>query len=109
MVSQGSYYTNASNINAGTVGDAYLPATISSDITGNAATATKLATSRTIGLSGDVTGSASFDGSANVTITATVANDSHTHDTRYYTETESDARFLGISAKAADSNLLDGN
>lgn len=35
-----SYYTNASNINAGTIGDAYLPATISSDITGNAATAT---------------------------------------------------------------------
>jgi len=37
---QGSYYRNASNINAGTIGDAYLPATISSDITGNAATAT---------------------------------------------------------------------
>jgi len=37
---EGSYYTNASNINAGTIGDAYLPATISSDITGNAATAT---------------------------------------------------------------------
>jgi len=36
----GSYYLDASNINAGTIGDAYLPATISSDITGNAATAT---------------------------------------------------------------------
>jgi hypothetical protein len=35
-----SYYTNASNINAGTISDSYLPATISSDITGNAATAT---------------------------------------------------------------------
>lgn len=35
-----SYYTNASNINAGTISDLYLPATISSDITGNAATAT---------------------------------------------------------------------
>jgi len=50
--------------------------------------------------------------SGDVTITsagvATIANDSHTHDGRYYTETESDARFLGISAKAADSNLLDG-
>lgn len=32
----------------------------------------------------------------------------HTHDDRYFTETEADARFLGISAKAADSNLLDG-
>jgi cytoskeletal protein CcmA (bactofilin family) len=45
-------------------------------ITGNAATATKLATARTISLSGDVTGSASFDGSSNVTITATVAANS---------------------------------
>lgn len=45
----------------------------------NAATATKLATARTISLTGDVTGSASFDGSANASISATVANDSHTH------------------------------
>jgi phage-related tail fiber protein len=41
---------------------------------GNAATATKLQTARTISLSGDVTGSASFDGSANATISATLAN-----------------------------------
>ena len=47
--------------------------------TGNAATATKLATARSITLAGDVTGSTSFDGSSNVSITATVANDSHNH------------------------------
>ena len=35
----GSYYQNASNLNAGTINDARLPATISSDITGNAASA----------------------------------------------------------------------
>jgi hypothetical protein len=46
---------------------------------GNSATATKLATARTIALGGDVSGSVSFDGSANVTITATVADDSHNH------------------------------
>ncbi|WP_094607722.1 hypothetical protein SPSIL_009160 [Sporomusa silvacetica DSM 10669] len=40
-------------------------------LTGNAATATKLATARTITLSGDVTGSGSFDGSANLSITTT--------------------------------------
>lgn len=40
----GSYYRNATNINAGTINDAYLPATISSDITGNAATATTATT-----------------------------------------------------------------
>lgn len=47
---------------------------ITGSITGNAATATKLATPRTIGLSGDVTGTASFDGSANATIAATIAS-----------------------------------
>jgi hypothetical protein len=31
-----AFYRDASNINAGTIGDAYLPATISSDITGTA-------------------------------------------------------------------------
>jgi hypothetical protein len=46
---------------------------------GNAATATKLATARTIALSGDVSGSASFNGSANATIAAVVADDSHNH------------------------------
>lgn len=43
-------------------------------ISGNAGTATKLANARTIALSGDVTGSAVFDGSADVTIVATVAS-----------------------------------
>lgn len=40
-------------------------------VSGNAGTATKLATARTIALSGAVTGSVSFDGSANVTIATT--------------------------------------
>lgn len=43
-------------------------------VTGNAGTADKLKTARTIALSGDVTGSVSFDGSANKTISATLAN-----------------------------------
>ena len=55
-----------------------LPATINADTSGNAATATKLSTSRTIELTGDVTGSASFDGSANASITATIAANSVT-------------------------------
>ncbi len=44
--------------------------------TGSAA---KLTTARTITLASDVTGSVSFDGSANVSLTATVVNDSHNH------------------------------
>ena len=51
----------------------------SGSTTGNAATATALETSRTIGLSGDVSGSGSFDGTGNLTITATIADDSHNH------------------------------
>lgn len=56
-----------------------LPSTIKATLTGNSDTATKLKTARTIGLSGDVTGSGSFDGSANLTINTTVADDSHNH------------------------------
>lgn len=56
-----------------------LPSTINADTTGNAATASTLETARTISLTGDVSGSASFNGSADVTITATVADDSHNH------------------------------
>ena len=41
--------------------------------------ADRLRTARTIELTGDVTGSVSFDGTKDVSITATVANDSHTH------------------------------
>jgi hypothetical protein len=52
---------------------------ISANTTGNAATATQLATARSIALGGDVTGSASFNGTQNITITATVADDSHNH------------------------------
>jgi len=53
-----------------------LAATISANTTGNAATATALATARNITLSGDVTGTASFDGTGDASITATIAADS---------------------------------
>ncbi len=45
-----------------------------SPVAGNADTATKLSTARTISLTSDVTGSTSFDGSANVSITASLSN-----------------------------------
>lgn len=56
-----------------------LPTTINADTTGNAATASALETARSISLGGDVSGSASFDGGSNISITATVADDSHNH------------------------------
>ena len=56
-----------------------LVADIEGDVTGNSDTASTLATARTISLDGDVSGSVSFDGSQNVTLTAAVADDSHNH------------------------------
>lgn len=55
--------------------------TFSGALSGNASTASKLATARTITLTGDASGSASFDGSANISIPVVIANDSHTHAT----------------------------
>lgn len=60
----------------GTAFSVGLAATIDSDTTGNAATATQLATARNITLSGDVSGTASFDGSGDASITATIQADS---------------------------------
>lgn len=52
-----------------TSADAAKEAASSGDTTGNAATATRWQTARTISLTGAVTGSASFDGSEDITIT----------------------------------------
>jgi hypothetical protein len=49
-----------------------LPTTIKASITGNADTSTKLANARTITIAGDATGSTTFDGSANKTLTLSV-------------------------------------
>ena len=74
IAANGSALTNlnASNLASGTVDDARLPGTISSDITGNAATATALETARTIG-------GVSFDGTANINLPG--VNTSGTQDT----------------------------
>lgn len=50
--------------------------TFTGSLTGTATKAKQLATARTITLSGDVTGSASFNGTKNITITTTVASSS---------------------------------
>lgn len=60
-------------------GDLHVTGEINGEVAGNAASATKLETARTIALSGDVTGSASFDGTGNVTLATTVQDDSHNH------------------------------
>jgi hypothetical protein len=83
--------------------------TITASLSGNATTASSLATGRSIALSGDVSGSTTFDGSGNVTITTTVADDSHNHVISNVDglQTALDGK-LSTSGKAADANLLDG-
>tara|TARA_B110000238_G_scaffold200317_1_gene250009 strand:- start:1031 stop:2290 length:1260 start_codon:yes stop_codon:yes gene_type:complete len=65
------------------ISDDLLPASISSDITGNAATASKWAAGRTVTFDGsgtDVTGNFTIDGSGNVSnVVLTVVDDSHNH------------------------------
>lgn len=66
-------------------------------ITGNAATASKWATARTITLAGSVTGSTSIDGSGNVTITTT-----------YTTSNISalDGRYVNVTGDTMTGNLI---
>lgn len=54
---------------------------VQTTVSGNAGTATALATARNITLTGDVTGTASFTGAADASITTTIADDSHNHTT----------------------------
>jgi len=68
--------------------------------------ADKWTTARTLSLSGDASGSVSWDGSANATLSVTVANDSHTHDGRYYTESEADSRFVNASGDTMTGQLI---
>lgn len=69
--------------------------------TGNAATATKLATARTFDITGDITATAqSFDGTGNVAISASVNNDSHSH---------SSSTITSISTSVANNAIAGGS
>ncbi|HHF2968639.1 tail fiber protein [Vibrio alginolyticus] len=61
--------------------------------------ADKWTNARTLELTGDVSGSISFDGSKNVSLNVTVGNDSHTHDTRYHTKSEIDSIKLNLQSQ----------
>lgn len=67
-------------------------------VSGNAGSATKLATARTITLDGGATASISFDGSSDVTSTVTVVNDSHSH---------SNSTITSIDASKITSGTID--
>lgn len=75
FISDGSFRFYNSGCNG------YMPvyaSTFFGDLSGNAATATKLKNTRTISLTGSVTGSGTFDGSGNLSI-ATTTNHSHNY------------------------------
>ncbi|MCM8710547.1 hypothetical protein M2651_05840 [Clostridium sp. SYSU_GA19001] len=85
--------TNSNSANALVQRDAsgnFSAGTITASLSGNASTATKLQTSRSISITGDATGSASFDGSANASIALTLANSGVTAGT--YTKVTVDAK-----------------
>jgi hypothetical protein len=83
-----------------------LSVNVTGSLTGNASTATKLATPRNIELVGDVTGNVNFDGSGNVDITTVVGNDSHTHTSIGKLTT---ARTISLSGDATGSIQFDGS
>jgi hypothetical protein len=64
------------NFNANVITANTLVGNIIGTITGVASSANKLETARTIALGGDLTGNVSFDGTQNVTLTATIAANS---------------------------------
>jgi len=85
-----SLVADTADVNGGTIDGAIIGATTpaaatfttvvaAGGLTGNASTASALQTSRTISLTGDVTGTVGFNGTANVSITSTVTANSHDH------------------------------
>ena len=78
------------------------------DTSANAVSASKLATARTITLGGDASGSVSFDGSENKTLTVTIADDSHNHIISNVDGLQNalDAK-LDATAKAASAAVAD--
>jgi len=92
---------NTTNDGAGTI-----TLSLPSSLAVNTATATKLQTSRTIQISGDVAGSASFDGSANINITTQVADNSvdlGTHTTGIYVADITAGTGVTVSGNTAES------
>ena len=82
-------------------------ADLTGDVTGNADTASALQTPRTIQISGDVAGSASFDGSGDINISATVQADSvalGTDTTGNYTESVTGGTGVTVTGGTGEGN-----
>ena len=110
----GAYYTNlvdtATHANTASMivkrdsSGNFSAGTITATLSGNASTASALATARTIALTGEVTGSVSFDGSGNVSIATTIAGGNA--DTASALET---ARTISLAGDVTGSVDFDGS
>ncbi len=76
-------------------------------VSGNSSTATSLETARTITVSGDVSGNASFDGTEDIDITVTVTDGSHNHTLADVTDSGTMAA-QDSSAVDIDGGTIDG-
>ena len=79
------------------------------DTTGNAATATALATARSIALGGDLSGSANFNGTSDITISATIANNAvalGTDTTGDYVATISAGGGITVSGSGSENSTV---
>ena len=93
---------------AGAVKKAYDLAAAALPAGANAVSASKLATARTISTTGDATGSASFDGTANAAIALTLANSGVTAGTYGKVTVDAKGRVTaGLAMVAADIPSLD--
>ena len=85
---------------------------IVANMSGNAATSSKWLNSITLSLGGDVLGTTNIDGSGNVDMSVAVVNDSHTHNTQYYSKNIIDSDFLRKDINqhpTADNSISLGN
>ena len=105
--------TNLGNVSISTTATSDPTITLTGAVTGSGtmtnvgdvSIATTATADPTLTLTGDVTGSATFTNLGNATLTAVVANDSHTHDGRYYTESESNSLFTASAGDVMTGTL----
>jgi hypothetical protein len=110
VTSNATALNTASTIAARDGSGNFAAGTVTAALSGNATTATALATGRTIGMTGDVVWtSASFDGSGNVTGTATIQANSvalGTDTTGNYVESVANGSYLTGGGAASEGAVL---
>jgi hypothetical protein len=100
-------FVSGANITITASADNQITIASSGTFSGNADTASTLQTARDIELTGDVTGTVSFDGSQNVQIATTIAASISTNVTGNITTTDLTLSGTQVTATGAELNYLD--